>query len=123
MKIGLIAPGGFDPGGEERVIPVFLWLVERLAQRHEVHVYTLYQDYRPAEYTLLGAHIHNLGYRRSRPGSLGQGRRALPALQRENRRGRFDVLHGLWAQESGLIAAAVGRLWGVPSVVTVAGGE
>lgn len=123
MKIGLIAPGGFDRSGEERVVPVFLWLVERLARDHEVHVYTLYQYSQPAEYTLLGARIHNIGYSRPQQKGVRQIRHVLPALRRENRRGRFDVLHGLWANESGLIAGVAGRLWGIPSVVSVLGGE
>src|SRR5579884_705433 len=123
MKIGLIAPGGFDRSGEERVVPVFLWLVERLARSHEVHVYTLYQYLQPAEYTLLGARVHNIGYRRPRQRGVRQIRHVLPALRRENRRGRFDVLHGLWANESGLIAGVAGRLWDLPSVVSVLGGE
>src|SRR5579859_3526859 len=118
MKIGIVTPGGFDRSGRERVIPAFLWLVERLAQRHEVHVYTLYQYPRPEEYRLLGAAVHNLGYRRRRP-EPGQLAHALRTLRREHRRGRFDVLHGLWATESGLITALCGRVERIPNVVTV----
>jgi glycosyltransferase involved in cell wall biosynthesis len=35
----------------------------------------------------------------------------------------FDVLHAMWADETGLLAAWAGRLLGVPSVVSIAGGE
>jgi len=123
MKIGLVTPGGFDRSGTERVIPAFLWLVERLARQHEVHVYTLYQYPRPEEYRLLGAAIHNVGYpRRPGPGCRGSWH-GLRALGREHRRGRFDVLHGLWATESGLLAALAGRTLRVPTVVTAMCGE
>lgn len=123
MKIGLVAPGGFDRSGTERVIPVFLWLVERLARCHEVHVVTLNQYPQPDRYPLLGATVHNIGHP---GGSRRASRQMLPVwrlLAQEHRRKPFDVLQGLWAGEAGLIAVLCGRLLGVPSVVTVAGGE
>jgi glycosyltransferase involved in cell wall biosynthesis len=123
MKVGLVTPGGFDRSGRERVIPVFLWLAERLARRHEVHVYTLHQSPQPDTFPLLGATIHHIGASGSARRTHRLVLRTLGLLRQEHRRGRFDVLHGLWAGESGLIAALAGRLWGVPSVVTVAGGE
>jgi len=123
MKIGLVTPGGFDRSGVERVTPAFLCLVERLARRHEVHVFTLYQYPQPEEYPLLGATVHNLGYT-GRVGASARGlARGLGALRREHRRGRFHVLHGLWATESGLLAALTGKLLRVPAVVTAMCGE
>lgn len=123
MKIGLVTPGGFDRSGRERVIPVFLWLVERLARRHEVHVYSLYQYPRAEDYCLLGATVHNIGYPAALKPNLRTLSNTLHALRREHQRGRFDLLHGLWANETGLIAALAGRLLHIPSVVTIAGGE
>lgn len=122
MKIGLVTPGGFDRSGTERVIPVFLWLVERLARQHEVHVYTLYQRPEPEEFSLLGATVHNVGYGRRR-GRLSGIAQTVRVLLAEHRRAAFDVLHGLWATESGLSAALAGRRARIPTVVTVAGGE
>lgn len=123
MKIGIVTPGGFDRSGRERVVPVFLWLVERLAREHEVHVYTLYQDPTPDEFALLGATIHNVGYGTEKRRTRQVIVRTLQQLRKEHARGHFDILHGLWAGESGFIAALAGRLWRLPSVVTVAGGE
>jgi glycosyltransferase involved in cell wall biosynthesis len=123
MKIGLVTPGGFDRSGRERVIPFLLWLVERLARRHEVHVYTLDQYPHPDTYPLLGATVHNIGYNPRMRRASFQTLHALRALRTEHRRGRFDVLHGLWAGRSGLIAALAGRRWRIPCVVTVVGGE
>ena len=125
MKIGIVTPGGFDRSGQQRVIPVFLGLTERLARRHEVHVYTLEQYPQPCDYPLCGAMVHNIGGEASR-GLLRAARRVrrtLRALVTEHRRGRFDALHGLWANESGLSAVLAGRLLGVPTVVSVVGGE
>jgi len=50
MKVALIVPGGVDRGGKVRVIPCLLWMVERLARRHEIHVFALRQEPQPAHY-------------------------------------------------------------------------
>jgi len=123
MKIGLVTPGGFDRSGRERVVPALLWLVERLARRHDVHVYTLYQYPHPDEYPLLGATVHNVGRSGGPFSTLRLIQRALRLLKNEHGRERFDVLHGMWASESGLIAATAGRWFGIPSVISLLGGE
>jgi len=123
MKIGIVAPGGFDRSGTERVIPVFLWLVERLAREHEVHVFTLRQGPDEEQYPLLGATVHNIGDRGGRRRSAELMARTIAAIGREHNRGRFTVLHGLWAAASGLAAAIAGKCWLIPTVVSVAGGE
>lgn len=116
MKVALLVPGGVDRGGTERVIPALLWLIERLARRHEVHVFALRQEPRPAAYDLLGARVHVLG---ARPRRL----RALLGLMEEHRRGPFGVIHALWAAPQGAIAAAAGRLLGAGVLLHLAGGE
>ncbi|HET6386387.1 MAG TPA: glycosyltransferase [Armatimonadota bacterium] len=123
MKIGLVAPGGFDRSGTERVLPIFLWFVERLARRHEVHVFTLQQYPWPAHYPLVGAQIHNVGEERRRPRLLRLMTSTLQMIWREHAAGGFDVFHGLWASQSGLAAALAGRLFRAPCVVSVVGGE
>lgn len=123
MRIGIVTPGGFDRTGVERTIPVFNWIVERLARRHEVRVFTLYQEPLPSEFPLLGASIQNIG--RS-GGPLSSTRTAFTAVQaiiRVHKGAPFDVLHGLWAGESGLAAVIAARRLSIPSVVSVAGSE
>jgi len=124
LRIALVVPGGVDESGERRVIPVLLALVERLARRHEVHVFALQQYDEPRAYRLLGARVTNLG----RPRRLARlpGRtmwwryRALAsALAAEG----FDVVHAFWATASGAIATAAARRLGIPAVVSLAGGE
>ena len=123
MRVALVVPGGVDRSGSERVIPVLLRLIERLARRHEVHVVALAQERDPATWPLLGATIHNLG---EPPVARGPGRMAwwgrglLRVLARE---GPFDVLHGFWGDGAGFLATLAGRLRGTPSVLTLAGGE
>src|SRR5262249_3420621 len=58
-----------------------------------------------------------------RPASLWRWARVLLAIAREHRRAPFDVIHGWWATESGMLAALAGRGLGLPALVSLAGGE
>ncbi len=116
MRVGLIVPGGVDRSGERRIIPVLLALIERLARVHEVEVFALHQEEAPAQWTLLGARIENIGRH-------GTRRRALAALHRAHRRAPFAVLHALWSSTPGALTVLAGRLLGVPTLVHVVGGE
>lgn len=116
MKVALIVPGGVDRSGTERVIPCLLWLIERLAREHEVHVFALRQEPRPARWRLLGAEVHNIGARPLRA-------RALAAILAEHRRAPFDVLHAVWGPGPGVVAAAAGRLTGRPVLTHLTGGD
>ena len=61
MKIAFVIPGGVDRSGRDRVVPMFLWLIERIASRHELHVFVLDYYEHPVTYPLLGAVVHDLG--------------------------------------------------------------
>jgi glycosyltransferase involved in cell wall biosynthesis len=124
MRIGLIAPGGFDRSGRKDIIPALLSLTERLARQHQVTVIVVRQEPEPSRFPLLGAEVVNLGYMAARrPGrvSLRCVYRMLTALGTDGR--HLDVLHAFWIAECGLLAALAGRLWHVPVVVSVGGGE
>lgn len=117
MRIALVATGGFDRSGRERVIPSLLWLVERLSRQHTVVVYVLRYLEKPCRYQLAGATIQDLG----RPQGL---RRQYMALNRAIAAdGRFDLIHGYWAHPAGLVAALTARRHRIPSVVTCDSGE
>ena len=117
MRIALVATGGFDRSGRERIIPSLVWFVERLARTHDVVVYVLRYHNTPHRYELRGATIVDLG----RPEGYTAQRSALLNAIRED--GPFDVVHAYWAQPSGRIVASVARSLGLPSVVTLDSGE
>jgi glycosyltransferase involved in cell wall biosynthesis len=112
----MIVPGGVDRSGEYRVIPCLLWLIERLARVHELHVFALRQERQPSTYPLLGATVHNVGAR------FAPARAVLSVLA-EHKRRPFDVLHAFWAAHPGVVAALVGKLVSRPVVVHVTGGD
>jgi glycosyltransferase involved in cell wall biosynthesis len=117
VKIALVVPGGVDRSGLHRVIPCLLWQIERLAAAgDEVHVFALGQEPCSSRWPLLGAEVHNIG---PRPRPL----RAVAQLAAEHRRGRFDIVHAYWAAGPGVAAAAFSLWSGVPSVLTLPGGD
>lgn len=133
MKLALIVPGGFHPGGRDNVIPALVGLAEELAcRRHEVHVFAFGGPGRVTRHRQGGAEIHQLGDSSTvDPPRRGRNLRLLARLSRQltsevmgaSARGPFQVLHAFWANEPGLLAGALGRALGVPVVVSIGGGE
>lgn len=116
MKLALVVPGGVDRGGERRVIPAVLALIERLAAVHELHVFALRQEERPGSWELRGARVHNIGSGWTRM-------RAVRAILAEHRESHFDIVQSVFSGACGLVAVSAARVLGIPSVVHVAGGE
>ncbi|MGD8791241.1 MAG: glycosyltransferase family 4 protein [Anaerolineae bacterium] len=124
MKVALVVPGGVDRSGRERVIPALLWLIERLARRHQLLVVALRQEPMPTRYPLLGAQVVNLGQPDTRLPGLRlwtQLRRLIAVLTAGDR--PVDLIHGFWLGEAGLLAGLAGRWLRLPVIVSVGGGE
>lgn len=122
MKIAWAIPGGVDRSGRDRVVPMLLWQIERLAQRHELHVFVLDYYPEPCTYTLLGATIHDLGRVRGWRGTRRfQIARRLARAIREH--GPFDLLHAYWGMPAGAAAARIAPALDLPFVLTLDSGE
>ncbi|MBV8503162.1 MAG: glycosyltransferase family 4 protein [Paucibacter sp.] len=111
MKLALVVPGGVDAGGEERVIPALLDLIERLARVHEVHVFVLRQHGR---WPLRGATVHGTG---------GGALSAVAALRREHAQAPFKLVQTLFSGSCGLAAVLARGVLGLPACVHLGGGE
>lgn len=114
--------GGVDRSGRERVVPALLWLIERLARRHEAHVFALHYYPEPCTYPLLGATVHDVGRVDGPPGLRRLRLRARLAAALETA-GPFDVLHAYSGMPAGVVGTQVARRAGVPIVVTFDSGE
>jgi len=122
MRIALILPGGVDRSGTERVIPVFLWLIERLARRHRVTVIALSQYPHPCTYPLLGATVYNLGNPPTLPfGWIPYHLKQIGEI--EKKVGGFDVIHAFWGGKTAWLAGCYGKIRGIPNSVSFCGGE
>jgi glycosyltransferase involved in cell wall biosynthesis len=116
VRIALVVPGGVDRSGERRVIPAVLALIERVAARHDLHVFALAQEKEPGRWRLKGAEVHNTG-------AQFTVLRTIAAMRREHARARFDVVHCLWAGASGFAGTVAAVLLDVPCLTHLAGGE
>ena len=122
MRIAWVVPGGVDESGRERVVPSWLWLLRRMAARHDVVVFVTGRHSHARTYPLLGASIVDLG----RP--LGPGGLRLVSYHRALLRamaahGPFDVVHGFWGVPAGILAGTVAHRLKLPSLVTFDSGE
>ncbi len=118
-RIALVVPGGMDRSGTHRVIPALLWLIKRLARRHDVHVFSLQEESDATAYPLHGATVHAYGA----AGPLARRLWALRGILTAQRRRPFDLIHAFWANPSGAVATLAGGLLRIPVVVHLAGGE
>lgn len=116
MKLAILLHGGVNRGGEDRATPVFLWLIERLARRHDVHVFTFNQEPEPASWNLVGVRVRNIG-----PGK-GWRSRLAAAFAAEHRAAPFELIHGIFGW-GGTYGALLGWWHRVPVLFHPAGAE
>jgi glycosyltransferase involved in cell wall biosynthesis len=122
MRIAVLVLGGLHPSGREQVVPSLLALFSELAKRHHIHAFVLHHLADPRSYGLHGVTIHDLG-RPSAPAGLTRWAQARAVRQAMTEHGPFDVVHGVWADPAGALAARMGRRFGIPSVATFDSGE
>ncbi len=123
VRICLIVPG-FSADDSDWCIPALLDLVRRLNRDLELWVLTLRYPFEASSYSVFGVPVRSLG------AADGKGAtrtlmfgRAVAAVLGQHRQRPFDVIHGVWADEAGLLAAVCGRLLRRPTVASVMGGE
>lgn len=123
MNIGILLPG-FSANESDWAIPVQANLARSLSATDHVRVLALRYPHHRRPYRAFGAQVYPLGAGQARgTHRLRLWAEALLMLRRLHREQPFDVLHAMWADETGLIAAWAGRWLNVPSVVSILGGE
>jgi glycosyltransferase involved in cell wall biosynthesis len=123
MNVGILLPG-FSSAENDWAIPVQLNLAREMARHDDVRVLALRYPHRRDRYRVYGAEVHSLGVGQARGiRRLALWREAINTLRWLHHEKPFDILHAMWADETGLIAAWAGRWMGVPVMVSVAGGE
>lgn len=124
MRILIIVPGGVDHSGKERVIPALLWLIERLAMRHQLTVIALNQYPQACRYPLLGADVVNLGGASgqfSRLRTIFHVKRLFSVLAGMPK--KPQVIHAFWAGDAGFLAGLAGKWISTPVLLSIGGGE
>lgn len=123
MRLGLLLPG-FSAHPDDWAIPVQQNLAREFARTDDVRIIALRYPHRRDHYSIEGAAVHSLGAGQARGAARlrlwWDALRLIEALHRER---PFDLLHAMWADETGLVAGWAGRRLGVPVAVSVLGGE
>lgn len=123
MNIGIVIPG-FSAHADDWAIPVQQHLTRALALTDDVRVIALRYPHCRQPYALDQVRVYPLGAGQARGvGRLTLWLDALRLIRRLHRQQPFDVLHAMWADETGLIAGWAGRTLRVPVVVSILGGE
>jgi len=135
VRVGLIVRGGVEAGSEDRNnAPIFVHLIRRVAASADLRVFSLHGESRAtlaslyrsdaATYRFAGADVVPLGTARTpKLRLLTDALRVAAAIHATGRRsGRPDLLHGI-GLSPGIVATSVGRLLGIPSIVSLIGGE
>ena len=122
-RIALVVPG-FAADRDDSCIPVLSRYAEELAQHREVIIYTAGWPFERRSYRLYGATVHSLADRgNTRLQRLLAWRRVEKLIVEHGRKNRFDLIHAFWATAPGLAAVRSADRLGLPSVVSIAGGE
>lgn len=110
-----MVPGGVDESGTHRVIPCLLWLLERVSEHHDVHVFAMRGG--GGRYRLKGATVSAV------PPTRRPLFPTLTTLLREHRHAPFAVVHAFWASGPGTLAALARPLMRRPILLHVTGGD
>jgi glycosyltransferase involved in cell wall biosynthesis len=123
MRVLILLPG-YSANDDDWAIPVQRHLLRELSQHADVRVLTLRYPHRRDRYSIDGVPVQALGWGQVRGVKrLLLWRDALATIRTLYREQPFDLLHAMWADETGALATWVGRRLGVPSVVSLLGGE
>lgn len=124
MNVGILIPG-FGADENDWALPVYQNFVRELSKTHDVRVITLRYPHTRKPYDYHGAKIYPLGW-----GAWTKGANRLrlwwdtwQTMKQLHTEKPFDILHGIWADETGALSGWIGKRLNIPSVVTIAGGE
>jgi glycosyltransferase involved in cell wall biosynthesis len=119
-KIAIIIPGGVSGGSFSQGIPVLEDLIERLSTVFDITVYSLIKidaDYKPKNFKLRHT---NLSIKRS---LLLKILICIIIFIFDNLRNKFSLIHGIWVYPSSLLAVILGKIFKIPTLVSLQGGE
>jgi glycosyltransferase involved in cell wall biosynthesis len=123
MRVLILLPG-YSANDSDWAIPVQRHLMRALSALHDVRVLALRYPHRRDRYTIDGVQVDSLGWAQARGARrLLLWRDALAAIARLHYEQPFDVIHAMWADETGALAMWAARRLRVRSVVSLLGGE
>lgn len=102
-------------------------LAKELSKTNDIEliIFSLYHPLNQPEYDFYRAKVFSLAQKgfESRAIKLKIWRNCEKKFAQEHNRKYFDVIHSMWAGESGYVASKLGRSSGIPLLVNICGGE
>ncbi len=122
-SIAVFVPGGVGSEQSGKYIPALVNLLDGLSRTFDVTVYSL-TGVGDLQAAVDGRHfrVRTCG---GNPDDSVKKRtiRLVMLFLKDHMRARYHLLHGIWAVPPGLLAVLLGKVLGVPSMVSVRGGE
>lgn len=123
MRVAYILPS-FPANDADWCIPVIRNFIEQISDHVEPVVYALHYPYKLTTYTIRGVTVHCLSERlRRKGGKLPIWFRLNEMVIRDHKRNPYNLIHSFWGTETGYRGSRIARKLGIPSIVSLAGGE
>jgi glycosyltransferase involved in cell wall biosynthesis len=118
LHLAILVPGGI---GIDHHVPVLLDLLTRLSRSCDLRIYSFSDlDPHPA---LQGPACTVIRPPASCAAVLMKAAWFLHRIRKDHGLRPFDAVHGFWILLQGVVAVAAGRMLGIPSLVTLPGGD
>jgi len=122
-SIAIFVYGGVAPTWSPESVPAIRGLIERLSVRSDVTAYaTVGPDGYDRTFPCGNARVKFVGARQE-DHPVRMAGAFLRAFIKDHRAKPYDLIHGFWAIPGGIAAVGAGKLSGVPSIVSLLGGE
>jgi glycosyltransferase involved in cell wall biosynthesis len=122
-RVAIFLPGGLGLPHSGIHIPTLHALVERLSAHFEIIAYShRLPDKKPSVTYCGNATVRFLDVT-YQSHSFVRAASFVRAFLEDHRKKNFDLLHGMWGLPFGLYAVVLGRLFGIPAVVSLHGRE
>ena len=120
MNLLILVPGGVHRSGEIDVIPALLSLFKELAKQHRIFILATNQTTVLEEYKLLGCQVISLPRARLK-NMVG----TVTLVRHRLKKHQFvpDLTHSFWIGYVTLLGGILSKLYRIPLVATIAGGE
>jgi glycosyltransferase involved in cell wall biosynthesis len=122
-RVAILVPGSLGDPTSRYHVPAQVDLVSRLSDEFDISIYSLIKiDGDDHPFRLGNATVRFVPARRTDRGITKVLSLAL-ACYRDHRRVPYDAVHAFWALPGGLAAVLIGTCAGIPSLVSLQGGE
>ncbi|MBI5214269.1 MAG: glycosyltransferase [Ignavibacteriae bacterium] len=119
-KVAVFVPGGIDSPQSGLQVPALVQLLSGLSEHYDMTIFSLI---RVSENNISKCGNADIVFLNAQPSDSFIKKLYLLIKAFIKQHEQFDLIHGLWGTPTGLVAVIIGKLFGVPSIVSFLGGE